>query len=508
MGKVLSKSAAGGVKGIDALRFIIWYIKLSVPYKFSVWFLYLALRLIYVWIRSLWWLFRGVAYRRWQNENEKNFDRSAHVQNIVFRYKMDPVLETSEEHNFITTHHSFQHPQYVLQDNVTLYTASPNGAFFIETDPDIDVTSSDVASFMRVAQFKHAKKLIYLPLESFHKIADLIGRPKGKITFVNNTARCGSTVLVQMFEQAELCRCLSENDALNMISYHDRRHPKKVILRIFESVVRLLCKPHKGIEYESYILKTTAPGIFLTGMMREQFPDSKILFMYRNGIKVADSLSKACIQMPVLRAGYLIFSKVNSFFYFQKMLAEYLCNFPVHPQKKFPTVYCCCFFTWAAIIRVYLDCRLNGHDIVGVKYEHLITNPIENMEIILKHCGLPSEWAEKSLQALEKDSQRNSPLSMKHLNRLEVFAEKFDMKKHKIVVDMMCRWANVEYDAPADYVAEGTITVPVKEDPKSTKKGLNRKVSITQNDVDIDRTVFLNGVSNTQIQCNENEKQA
>ncbi|ELT94410.1 hypothetical protein CAPTEDRAFT_197505 [Capitella teleta] len=470
MGGLLSK-VVRGVKSapgrsLEALRYLIWYIKLTAPYKMSTWGLYLAIRLLYIVVRSFWWLLRGVTYRRWCNERPQNYATSAHVQNIIGRYKMDPVLEFSAEYNFITSHHSFQHPEYILRDCVTLYQITESNAIFVETPPDLDVTLSDVASFMRVAQFQHAKRLIYMPIESFHKIGQQLGRPKANITFVNNTTRCGSTVLLQMFEKTGHCRSMSEPDALNCIGYLARRVSKIQVRRLLESVVRILCKPYKERKYESYVLKTTAPGIYFTDLMNELFPDSKVLFMYRNGVKVGDSLSKASVQMPILRMGYIIFVILPFFLEQQAKFAEYFCNFPDHPRKQLPSVYGCCVFTWGMVLYRYLEWRQKGFDIVGVKYEHLIANPKRNMEIILEHCGLPTLWAEASLDALVSDSQRNSPLSMKHLKALEGSVETFDINKNKIVVDLISAWCGLDYDAPKDYVAEGTITVPKDETPE------------------------------------------
>ncbi|ELU06768.1 hypothetical protein CAPTEDRAFT_193976 [Capitella teleta] len=501
MGGLLSKVGSGiraaPHRSIEALRYLIWYIKLTAPYKMSTWGLYLALRLLYVVLRSFWWLLRGVTYRRWRNKKLQNFKTSAHVQNIIGRYKMDPVLEFSAEYNFVTYHHSFQHPEYVLRDSVTLYQITESSAIFVETPPDLDVTLSDVASFMRVAQFQHAKKLIYMPIESFHRIAKQLGRPKANITFVNNTTRCGSTVLLQMFEKTGHCRSMSEPDALNCIAYLARRESKLQIRRLLESVVRVLCKPYKGKHYDSYVLKTTAPGIYFTDLMNEVFPDSRVLFMYRNGVQVADSLSKASVQMPILRMGYIIFSSLSILYTQQKQFAEYFCNFPDLPCRKLPSVYACCVFTWGMILYRYLELVQKGADIVGVKYEHLIANPKENMRIILEHCGLPTEWAESSLKALESDSQRNSPLSMKHLKALEGSVETFDMEKNKVIVDVISAWCGLDYDAPKDFVAAGTITVPVKQRPTE------RIMEETPKKDEMDSIVVDSGKFNVKPNCRE-----
>ena len=56
---------------------------------------------------------------------------------------------------------------------------------------------SSVTPFIRLSQMLYHKRLIVLPLESFHRLADSVGDPK-KLVFLFNCARCGSTLLGQV----------------------------------------------------------------------------------------------------------------------------------------------------------------------------------------------------------------------------------------------------------------------------------------------------------------------
>ena len=59
---------------------------------------------------------------------------------------------------------------------------------------------SDYSSFIRYAQYDCCRRLIVVPLTTFHRLAELIGDPKGELIFLFNTARCGSTLLVQVHD--------------------------------------------------------------------------------------------------------------------------------------------------------------------------------------------------------------------------------------------------------------------------------------------------------------------
>jgi len=57
---------------------------------------------------------------------------------------------------------------------------------------------SEFGAFMRDAQTKFCRRLIVVPLSTFHRLAELIGDPEGELIFLFNIGRCGSTLLTQV----------------------------------------------------------------------------------------------------------------------------------------------------------------------------------------------------------------------------------------------------------------------------------------------------------------------
>jgi len=58
---------------------------------------------------------------------------------------------------------------------------------------------SKYSPFIRLAQPSFCRRLIIVPLTTFHRLADCIGDPKGELTFLFHVPRAGSTLLNQVY---------------------------------------------------------------------------------------------------------------------------------------------------------------------------------------------------------------------------------------------------------------------------------------------------------------------
>ena len=57
---------------------------------------------------------------------------------------------------------------------------------------------SKYGPFIHSTQLNYCRRLIVVPLSTLHRLAELIGDPKGELIFLFHTARCGSTLLTQV----------------------------------------------------------------------------------------------------------------------------------------------------------------------------------------------------------------------------------------------------------------------------------------------------------------------
>ena len=59
---------------------------------------------------------------------------------------------------------------------------------------------SKYSAFIHLAQMTYCRRLISVPLTTFHRLADSIGDPKGELTFLFHVPRAGSTLLNQVYD--------------------------------------------------------------------------------------------------------------------------------------------------------------------------------------------------------------------------------------------------------------------------------------------------------------------
>jgi len=63
---------------------------------------------------------------------------------------------------------------------------------------DMHLWRGEYSPFIRYAQMEFCRRLIVVPLSTFHRMSEVIGEPKGELIFLGHTARCGSTLLTQV----------------------------------------------------------------------------------------------------------------------------------------------------------------------------------------------------------------------------------------------------------------------------------------------------------------------
>ena len=211
------------------------------------------------------------------------------------------------------------------------------------------------------------------------------------------------------------------------------------------------CKPIRNRSICAYIIKPTAPSIEAVPMYLRLYPNSKQLFMYREGLKVAQSMVRVSTQVPLFALAVIV-TKIHP--RLTEMTFEAM-GLPAKDFKiKLPNHLTFSVYLWAIICRKYLDLRRKGYEINAVKYENLVKHPLESTKVIFKYCNLPEELAEKAINALNKDSHRHAPVSMKNMakaNTCQLTGE------DKVTTDAICDQMGLPR-IPEPCNLEGTIT--------------------------------------------------
>ena len=182
----------------EAIEKIVLAIGLKRIYRvFSV------LRNIYNFID--YWLVVTIGYslvHGWKSDQVKAKNgQLGHLVKILGRGTANPASHVFLD-NFMLIHEAYIDPiQFVLtNDHVTLMGASKNQVWF-SVSPNYDVYHIGKIPFAFLAQYLKSEKLLIVDHATLHRMAEQLNSPQGNCILMNNTARCGSTLICQLFNR-------------------------------------------------------------------------------------------------------------------------------------------------------------------------------------------------------------------------------------------------------------------------------------------------------------------
>ena len=74
---------------------------------------------------------------------------------------------------------------------------------------------SKYGPFIQWAQLDFCRRLVVVPLSSFHRLAELIGDPHGELILLNYSVRSGSTLLTQVVHRIISRKLLTNKNPLD-----------------------------------------------------------------------------------------------------------------------------------------------------------------------------------------------------------------------------------------------------------------------------------------------------
>ena len=160
-----------------------------------------------------------------------------------------------------------------------------------------------IAPFMFLAQYDVSKRLIIMPHNSFNRLSAEIGDPQDrKITIVNMTTRCGSTLLGQIMSRIPKTRSMSEPWSF----VHIHRHfccgliSMAEYKRLMRSVVRLLCKQEHSRDVDHIFIKTSTAMSPVFPTLKTLFPNATLIFNTRNFKPTFESMMQVGLGVPLI----------------------------------------------------------------------------------------------------------------------------------------------------------------------------------------------------------------
>ena len=307
-------------------------------------------------------------------------------------------------------------PKIIIESpNISLYCLDPQNqqAIFVETPLEIELSN---AAFFYQAQYEYAQRLIAVPLEDLPQLITAIEEPIEKLIMIYSVGRCGSTLLSKVFNQIETVLSLSEPDVFSQIV--GLRNPDgsndAEIAQLLKICIYLLSKPTLKGKQSCFVLKLRSFCIELGDLIYQAFPDSQVIFLYRNAEDVVRSSIRAFVYLSAMLP--TIAQNIDLYSRFIPLLKEYANDIDFTDSSAID-IYTT---AWLSVIQRYRFLQQRGIPTCTIRYENLVADPQKIVSAIFEYCGLSLAEVSHSCQVFAKDSQSDSNLSKENLSKHEI----------------------------------------------------------------------------------------
>ncbi len=219
---------------------------------------------------------------RQERELARNsFEHSAHVVSVSQIATYHPEFPGSS----ITTAWLFKHvryasPRIILEnEKICLSHMTKESAVFGIPRPGEDIYDTKKYPFISIGIHYACDQYVILPLSSFHRIAEEVGRPKVPLGITAMTLRSGSTLISQIMSRVPNTRSMSEPFALDTIAilYHRKYIDLEDLRQRFRGAIRLFARTQTDSKVERVFIKLNGYSNTFLGLVREDFPNAKMI---------------------------------------------------------------------------------------------------------------------------------------------------------------------------------------------------------------------------------------
>lgn len=300
--------------------------------------------------------------------------------------------------NFRTTDGPTVPAAATLGPHVELYCLDDENrrALFVQTGPDVDLLD---APFFYLAQYRGAERLLALPYEALHALADDL--PDPRLVFLFSTGRCGSTLLSRAFNAVPGVRSLSEPDVYSDVATLRHWDPSREdeYARLLRSCTRIL-----GRNADTLAIKFRGGAIHAADLLHREFPAARTLFLYRNAERWLESMHAGFTPgLPGEEAAPT---------FLRYLLAQSPLIVPfAQRHAREATVAEAYALTWLSVLDRYVTLTRAGVEMLPVRYEDLTADPAGSVHAVLDWCDLPTDVVDKVVETFATDSQTGTALS-------------------------------------------------------------------------------------------------
>lgn len=363
----------------------------------------------------------------WRVEREEalaHFERSAHCQRVVGRFTIDPGTRGTPA-NYILLHDSYLDPRAILgMDRVTLHGLTTSYAWFSVIEEGTDIYDMDRYPFCFVPQFFRTQQVVRVDLATFRRLAyEEVHYPPGgdgrDLVLIDNTARCGSTLVCQMFAQFPETRVMSEPFVL--MHCYNNFNCGAIDRKTFEdqvaTVTRLLFCPQLNTlrqnnnstkAAKTVVLKMSVMLSPIVRLIKTTLPQMKVIFITRHIRPSLESFEKMMRSLPIYDhnlplAEFLIENAALP--YDVPNCTKVREKYQALARRKVIAAGIINCLTYSGAIYNFLRNRsIYQHSMI---YEDLASRPDREIRRLLANFGMPADLHSAAAKAMAQDSQRN-----------------------------------------------------------------------------------------------------
>ena len=306
------------------------------------------------------------------------FWRSAFVSNMLVKYQR---MGKSRE--------------ILVNDMISLWTVTRTHAVFVLCSENIHNTKKHPFTF--TAQYQCAKQLIFISHETLHRLASEV-HPKSTLIVIHNTARCGSTLICQMFNQLPRTRVYSE--PWSFVVSQGLHLSNTASAKLTESMVKMYLKSD---DIRRVVIKMCQLSVTTVPIIKSLFPGAQLIFNTRHPVKSIESFERTLRFVP----NSLTAEKADFWFchlpFLQGMTEterQYFLK-----RRQLGNIYSLTL-GYALSLRVFLENKKLY--CYSVLYEDLVECPRDQARKILTCVGIEEGFVDKALKAFKNDSQNGA----------------------------------------------------------------------------------------------------
>ncbi len=304
--------------------------------------------------------------------------------------------------NFVLREGESISPEVVLGNpDISLYCLDDENrqALFVQTPPGVNLMR---APFFYLAQYQHAQRVIAVPYDTLHRLADDLPAGDGNLILIYSVGRCGSTLISQSLKAVDGVLSYSEPDVYTQIAMLRNRNRRRdeEYLRLIRSCTRLLRR-----DASTVALKFRAGGIHLADLFHQLYPEARNIFLHRHAERWLESMNAGFTpNLPGPEAE-------PTFTRFVLAQAPLLKPF-VRRHRRTPTLSESYALNWLSVVDKYLTLREDGVPFLTVRYEDIKAKPRQTLLEMLDYCGLRIEGFDRAFDSFSADSQEGTVLSL------------------------------------------------------------------------------------------------